>query len=154
MRRTVPSASLVTQTLPAPKATPYEPKPIVIFLTTRFVRGSIRPRTFADRSATQTLPAPYARPNGRVENAMRRETALVAGSIRMTRPESRSDVQTEAAADSTIPDCAPTGIFAIGSTLGDAEAIAAATAAAPSAAASARTRLKAPPASTSRGRSS
>src|ERR1043165_2393414 len=55
-------------------------------------------------------------PNGRVANAIRFDTAFVAGSTRTTRPRTRSDVQTEPAAESTIPDSAPTGTFAIGVT--------------------------------------
>ena len=80
IRRTVPSASLVVQTLPAPKPTPYVLKPIVIRFTTRFVFGLIRPRTFADRSAIHRLPAPYARPNGRLDSAIRR-FYVVKGSV-------------------------------------------------------------------------
>jgi hypothetical protein len=58
MRRTVPSLSLVTQTLPAPKASPYELKPILIRDCTFPVRGLIRDRRFRLRSETHRLFAP------------------------------------------------------------------------------------------------
>src|SRR5256885_2466310 len=111
-----------------------------IFLTTRFVAGSTRPRTFSDRSATQRLPAPYAIPNGRVANGMRRTTAFVAGAIRTMRPRTGSVVQTEPAAETTRPDCWPTGTLASGAT-GAAAAQTAATAAMHTAHTRARLRL-------------
>src|SRR4029453_12339155 len=74
----------------------------------------MRPSEFSERSATHTLPAPYARPNGRLANGMRRTTAFVVGLTRTTRPSARSVVQSQPDAGSTMPDCAPTGTFAIG----------------------------------------
>src|SRR5437763_143623 len=102
-----------------------------IFFSTLPVRGSIRPSVLSERSATQRLPAPYAIPNGRDEKAVRLVTLFVAGSIRTTRPRARSVVQIEPAAESTIPACAPTSTFAIGSS--GAGAAAAQTAATPAA---------------------
>ena len=128
MRRTVPSASLVTQTLPAPNATPYDSKPIVIRFATRFVRGSILAITLSDRSATQMLPAPYARPNGRPGREIRRATLFVRGSMRTTWPSVKSDVQTEPAAGRSIPDPAPTETVATGVRAGIAARTAAASA--------------------------
>src|SRR6476659_4326260 len=74
----------------------------------------MRPSVFSERSATHTLPAPYARPNGRLANGMRRTTAFVVGLTRTTRPSARSVVQSQPDTGSTMPDCAPTGTFAIG----------------------------------------
>ncbi len=76
------------------------------------MRGLIRPRLFRERSAIQTLPAPYAMPNGRDANGIFLTTAFVPGLIRTTRARTRSDVQTEPAAEMTMPDCGPTETFA------------------------------------------
>src|SRR3954447_11662418 len=106
-----------------------------IFLTTLPVRGSIRPSVLIERSATQRLPAPYASPNGRDANAVLWVTVFVAGSIRTTRPRAKSVDQTEPAADSTMPACAPTCTVATGASgAGAAAAQAAVTPAATSAA--------------------
>src|SRR4051794_27430140 len=142
MRRTVPSASLVAQTLPAPNATPYVLNPISILFVTRFVRGSIRAITLSERSAAHTLPAPYASPNGREAKGMRFVIVFDAGSMRTTRPSARSVVHTDPAADRTIPDDAPTWTVATGDRPGAAAAHAASAPAA--AAVQARTRRSGP----------
>ncbi len=58
IRRRVLSLSLVTQTLPAPKASPYELKPILMRACTLLVRGLMRVSRFRERSETQRLRAP------------------------------------------------------------------------------------------------
>src|SRR5438067_8063836 len=55
-------------------------------------------------------------PNGFAAKAMRRTMAFVPGSIRTTRARRRSELQTEPAADSTMPDWLPTRTVAIGLT--------------------------------------
>src|SRR4051794_17625136 len=100
-----------------------------IFFRTLPVRGSIRPSVLIERSATQRLPAPYASPNGREANAVLCVTVFVAGSIRTTRPSAKSVDQIDPAAESTMPDCAPTCTVATGAS--GAGAAAAHTAATP-----------------------
>ena len=58
IRRSVRSLSLVTQTLPPPKASPYELTPILIRFCTLPVRGLRRVSRFAWRSETHRLRAP------------------------------------------------------------------------------------------------
>src|SRR5215208_8523170 len=107
-----------------------------IFFRTLPVRGSIRPSVLIERSATQRLPAPYASPNGRDANVVLCVTVFVAGSIRTTRPRARSVDQIDPAAESTMPDCAPTATVATG--VRGAGAAAAQTATTPAAASTAR----------------
>jgi hypothetical protein len=92
----------------------------VIRSTTLFVRGLMRARTFSERSATHTLPAPYAIPKGLVEKEILRVTLFEPGSMRTTFPSTKSVVQTEPAAETTIPELAPTSIFTASSPAADA----------------------------------
>src|SRR5205814_6764821 len=126
IRRSVRSLSLVTQTLPAPKASPYELKPILMRAWSFPVRGLMRVRRLRERSETQMLRAPYASPNGFWPTLIRFATAFDAGSTPTARGMTRSVVHTEPAAESTIPEEAPILIFATGSGAAAADAITAA----------------------------